>query len=75
MNKWSELFVGLILVIGAILIAFASAGYLTGNEWIFFGKSFNFLTPAWDFLKGGLFWFVTMIGLLFIMLGISDLKE
>ena len=71
MNKWAELFLGLILLIGAILIAWYSAAY----DWILFGKSFNFLTPAWNFFKGGLFWFVVMIGLLFIMLGISDLKE
>ncbi|MFA4952861.1 MAG: hypothetical protein WC584_01415 [Candidatus Pacearchaeota archaeon] len=71
MNKWTELFFGLILLIGAILIAWYSAVY----DWTLFGKSFNFLTPAWNFFKGGLFWFVIMIGLLFIMLGISDLKE
>ena len=74
MNKWSELLLGLILVIGAVLIAFASAGYITGNSWVFWGRSFNFLTPAWDFFKGGLFWFVVMIGALLILLGISDLK-
>mgnify|MGYP001617031772 CR=1 FL=1 len=71
MNKWTELLLGLILVIGAILIAWYSWAY----SWTLFGKSFNFLTPAWNFLKGGLLWFVIMIGLLFILLGISDLKE
>jgi hypothetical protein len=45
------------------------------GDWVLFGHSLNFLTPAWIFFKGGLFWFVVMIGLLFIMLGISDLKD
>ncbi len=71
MNKWAELLFGLILVIGVILIAWYSAVY----QWTLFGKSLNFLTPAWNFFKGGLFWFIMMIGVLFIMLGISDLKE
>jgi len=68
MNKWFELFFGLILLIGAIIVAWYS------QTWVFFGKSFNFWNAAWIFLKGGFFWFMTMIGLLFIMLGISDLK-
>lgn len=60
MNKWLEILVGLVLVIAAVL------------AWA--------LVPSWgqaalDFLKGGLVWFVIMIGLLFLMLGISDLKE
>ncbi len=71
MNKWIEILLGLVLLIGAILIAWYSAVY----SWVFFGHSFNFLTPAWVFFKGGLFWFVIMIGVLFIMLGISDLKD
>lgn len=71
MNKWIEILVGLILLIGTILIAWYSSIY----DWTLFGRSFNFLTPAWNFLKGGLVWLVIMVGLLFIMLGISDLKE
>lgn len=69
MNKWFELLVGLILLIGAILVGFYSQG------WMLFGKDFNFLHAAWIFLKGGIFWFVVMIGLLLIILGINDLKE
>ena len=69
MNKWAEIFLGLILLIGMILV-----GYYSSN-WVVFGKSLNFLSSAWILLKGGIFWFVIMIGLLFIMLGISDLKE
>ncbi len=68
MNKWGELLFGLILVIGAILIAFYS------QTWIAWGISFNFWTPAWWFFKGGLFWLIVMIGVLFILLGISDIK-
>jgi len=64
MNKWLELLVGLILVVGVILIAFYS------QSW----GIFNFWAAAGEFLKGGIFWLILMIGLLFIMLGISDLK-
>ena len=71
MNKWVELLVGLIFVVGAILLAWASSAY----NWVWFGKDFNFLHSAWIFLKGGLFWFVISIGILLIILGISDLKD
>jgi hypothetical protein len=71
MNKWAELLIGLILLILAILIAWASATY----AWTLFGKDFNFLHAAWIFLKGGIFWFVVMIALLFIMLGINDMRD
>jgi len=65
MNKWLELLLGLILVNGAIFIAYTSTG------WGFW----NFGGAAWTVLKGGAIWFVIMIGLLFIFLGISDIKE
>ena len=71
MNKWSEIFLGLILLIGAILATWASSAY----GWTLFGKDFNFLNAAWIFLKGGIFWFVMTISFVFIMLGISDLKN
>ncbi len=71
MNKWLELLIGLILINGVILTAWASSS----QAWTIFGKSVNLLQAGWIFLQGGLFWFVLMIGLLFIMLGISDLKE
>lgn len=60
MNKWLELLIGLILVIAPIL---AAAYY--ADWW----------TAAVTVLKGGLFWFVVGLGALFILLGISDLKE
>ncbi len=65
MNKFAELLFGLILVIGAIVVAFYS------QDW---GTRWNFLSAAWAFLKGGVFWFVVGVGALFILLGISDLK-
>ena len=66
MNKWFELLLGLILVNVVILLTWYSPGL--GSFW-------NFRHAAWEFLKGGAVWFLIMIGLLFIMLGISDLKE
>lgn len=64
MNKWIELLVGLVLLVGAIIFAFYSQNWGVWNFW----------TPAWDFLKGGLVWMVLLIGALFVLLGISDLK-
>lgn len=65
MNKWIELLLGLILIVGPIIVAFYSQ---TWGMW-------NFWDAAGMFFKGGLFWFVLMIGVLFVLLGISDLKE
>lgn len=61
MNKWAELLIGLILIIASV--------YAWGMN--FFGIG----TAALTFLKGGIMWFILMIGLLLIVLGISDLKE
>lgn len=69
MNKWLEILLGLILIIGMILIGYYS------TSWVIFGKSLNFWHPAWVFLKGGIFWLVVLVGLLLLVLGISDLKE
>lgn len=60
MNKWLEILVGLVLVIVAVL------------AWALF--------PSWGqaalaVLKGGIIWVIIIAGLLFLMLGISDLKE
>jgi len=71
MNKWAELLIGLVLLIGMILVGYYSAVY----GWTVAGKSLNFWHAAWEFLKGGIFWFVIMIGVLLILLGISDLRE
>lgn len=71
MNKWFEILFGLILFIGMILVAWASIAY----SWTIFGKSLNLLHAGWILLKGTIFWMVLLIGLLFIILGISDLKD
>ena len=64
MNKWSELLLGLILVIVPIVVAWYSQSWVLWNFW----------NAAGIFFKGGLFWLIVMIGVLFILLGISDLK-
>jgi len=61
MNKWLELLVGLILVILPILGAV-----------IWF--------PSWgqatlSLIKGGVVMLLILVGLVFIMLGISDLRD
>ncbi len=60
MNKWLEILIGLILVVAAVY------AWMTD----FWGMGQAALT----FFKGGVVWFVILIGLLFLMLGISDLK-
>ncbi|MCX8159225.1 MAG: hypothetical protein N3D20_02970 [Candidatus Pacearchaeota archaeon] len=64
MNKWTEILLGLVLVIVPIIVAFYS------QEW----GTWNFWTSAWIVLKGGFFWAIVGIGFLLILLGISDLK-
>jgi hypothetical protein len=64
MNKWLEILLGLILIIAAVFACFG----IQGGYW-------GFGTAALTFLKGGIVWFVILIGLLFLMLGISDLRE
>ena len=61
MNKWLEILVGLILVIAAVAA-------WTSNFW-------NMGEAALTFLKGGIVWLLVIMGLLFLILGISDLKE
>jgi hypothetical protein len=61
MNKWLELLIGLVCIIIAV--------YLWGmNTW-------GLGQAALTFFKGGLIWFIILIGLLFLILGISDIKE
>lgn len=64
MDKWSELLLGLVLIIVSISVAYYS------QSW----GSWNFWSSAGTVFKGLLFWFVLGIGALFILLGISDLK-
>ena len=61
MNKWIELLLGLILITGAV--------YVWGMNFLGFG------TAALELIKGSLVWIVIMVGLLLILIGISDLKE
>lgn len=69
MNKWVEILTGLVLIVAAILVWAYSANWMIGSV------SFDFGNAAWNFLKGGIIWFVIMIGLLFLLLGISELRE
>jgi len=71
MNKVLEIFLGLVLLIGAILVGWVSSAY----QWTLFGKNLDFFHAAWILLKGGIFWIVFFIGLLLIILGINDLKD
>lgn len=64
MNKWTELLLGLILVIVPIIVAWYSQSWGVWNFW----------SAAGTFFRGGLFWMIVMIGVLFILLGVSDLK-
>ncbi len=59
MNKWLELLLGLVLVIAPIVVALA------------YPASWGAATLS--FIMGGLVVFVALIGLMFIMLGISDI--
>lgn len=61
MNKWVELLLGLVLLIIPVVIAI-------NNMW---GSG----AATIIFLKGGIVVGVILIGLLFIMLGISDMKS
>ncbi len=61
MNKWLEIFIGLILVVLAI--------YIWGMNYLGAG------TAAFEILKGGILWMIILIGAMFLLLGISDLRE
>ena len=61
MNKWCEILLGLVFLNGAIFLW----GY----------NLFGFGDAALSFLKGGATWLIILVGLILIMLGISDLKD
>lgn len=65
MNKWAELLMGLIILIGIIIFVMVSPSW--GSFW-------NFRHAAWEFLKGGVAWLVALIGLVLVALGINDLR-
>ena len=60
MNKWSELVLGLILVIAPIVVAISYPSVV----W----------NATLQTLIGGVVLVIILIGLLFLMLGISDMK-
>jgi len=62
MNKWFELILGLILLVGTIALVFPG---MPLQSWG---------TAAWVVLKGALVWIVALIGLILIILGISEIK-
>jgi len=61
MNKWLEILIGLVLVVASV--------YIWGMD--FFGAG----TAALEILKGGILWGIIMIGAVFLLLGLSDLKD
>ncbi len=61
MNKWLEILIGLILLVAGV--------YTWGVNYLGFGDA------ALNLLKGGVIWFVLILGVALILLGISALKE
>ena len=61
MNKWVELILGIILIIAPL--------YVTLSNWGAWGQA------TLEFIKGGIVVGVILLGLLFIILGISDIKD
>lgn len=61
MNKWIQIIVGLILLLGGI--------FVWGMNYFSFGSA------ALNLLKGGLMWIVLFVGLILVILGISSLKN
>ena len=62
MNKWMEILLGLILVIAPVVLVLQVPIFISWG------------TAALEVLKGGVVIFLIMIGLLFLILGINDLK-
>lgn len=63
MNKWLELILGLILLAGTIALVFPGMPLETWGA------------AALTVLKGGLVWIVALVGLVLIILGISEMKD
>ena len=59
MNKWGEMILGLVLIVASVLIA----SYFP-----------SWLSSALVVLKGAVLWGVLGIGLILLLLGISELK-
>ncbi|MCU0642558.1 MAG: hypothetical protein MUF61_03220 [archaeon] len=60
MGKWTELFLGTLLILASLLIFFLS------ETW---------KAAAISLLKGSLFWFFLLMGITFIVLSIIELRE
>ncbi|MGB9708075.1 MAG: hypothetical protein ACPLXC_01975 [Candidatus Pacearchaeota archaeon] len=63
MNKWLEILIGLILVVVPIILVTSVPLF------------FNWGHAALEFLKGGVVIALVFIGILFLIIGISDLKD
>lgn len=61
MNKWIELILGIILIIAPLYVALSHWGAAWGQATL-------------EFIMGGIIVGVILIGLLLIILGISDIK-
>lgn len=62
MNKWFELILGVILLVGVIALVLPG---MPLDSWGF---------AAWTVFKGALTWIVGIVGLILIILGISEIK-
>ncbi len=63
MNKWIELILGIILIIAPLYVAL--------SHW---GAAWGWGQATLEFIMGGIIVGVILLGLLFIILGISDIK-
>ncbi|MFH1365257.1 MAG: hypothetical protein ABIH28_01590 [archaeon] len=66
MNKWLEILIGLILINVSIYL------FTSSYQW---GAFWNFRSAAWILIKGCFFWGIVFAGILFVILGLSDLKN
>ena len=62
MNKWFELLLGVVLLVGVIALVLPG---MPLDSWGF---------AAWTLFKGGLTWIIAVLGLILIILGISEIK-
>jgi len=63
MNKWLKILIGLIILTGTILLVFPN---MPLSSW---GRA------AWILVKGGITLIAILVGIVLIVLGISDLKN
>lgn len=62
MNKWIELLIGIILIVVPIIVVTSVSTFL------------NWGYAAVEFIKGGIVVCLIIIGIILLILGISDLK-